>query len=102
MPRAKRQQLRLVRVGDWLRGGEDDLDRPAAEVDGSDGGRLGGGVVGAEQVVDKLLCPTMQSASLSLCCARREPRHSLSPGNPVCTSRARVNRASSAQMLCER
>ena len=35
----------------------------------------------------------MQSASLSLCCARREPRHSLSPGNPVCTSRARVNRA---------
>ena len=40
-----------------------------------------------------LLCPTMQSASLSLCCARREPRHSLSPGNPVCTSRARVNRA---------
>ena len=24
---------------------------------------------------------------------RREPRHSLSPGNPVCTSRARVNRA---------
>ena len=41
-----------------------------------------------------LLCPTMQSASLcSLCCARREPRHSLSPGNPVCTSRARVNSA---------
>ena len=32
-------------------------------------------------------------AHLSLCCARREPRHSLSPGNPVCTSRARVNRA---------
>ena len=30
-------------------------------------------------------------AHLSLCCARREPRHSLSPGNPVCTSRARVN-----------
>merc|ERR1711965_342360 len=25
--------------------------------------------------------------------ARRDPRHSLSPGNPVCTSRARVNRA---------
>ena len=40
-----------------------------------------------------LLCPTVQSASRSLCCARREPRHSLSPGNPVCTSRARVNRA---------
>ena len=32
-------------------------------------------------------------AHLSLCCARREPRHSLSPGNPVCTSRACVNRA---------
>ena len=28
-------------------------------------------------------------AHLSLCCARREPRHSLSPCNPVCTSRAR-------------
>ena len=40
-----------------------------------------------------LLCHTMQSASLSLCCARREPRHSLPPGNPVCTSRARVNLA---------
>ena len=33
---------------------------------------------------------------ISLCCARREPRHSLSPGNPVCTSRARVNRASAS------
>ena len=36
---------------------------------------------------------TMQSASLSLFCARRESRHSLSPGNPVRTPRARVNRA---------
>ena len=34
-----------------------------------------------------------QKTTHSLCCARREPRHSLSPGNPVCTSRARVNRA---------
>ena len=33
---------------------------------------------------------SMQSASLSLCCARREPRHSLSPGNPVCARLARA------------
>ena len=32
------------------------------------------------------------------CCARREPRHSLSPGNPVCTSRAPVNRASAGAL----
>ena len=56
-------------------------------------------------------------AHLSLCCARREPRHSLSPGNPVCTSRACVRererflailcfvcvreRGSRHQMMCE-